>query len=143
MKKGFLTTFFVFGLYFGLFSSVNALDVYYVPDENPVYEFNAIQPDDSIYADGDPIISVFPLNSDLLTPLFEGAIAWLDYIQVASDTPVKYAVNSVNDYNAYALSPYIDVSNYDYRVTYVNAVLNNSSFAKNVIEKIEKEKGNF
>ncbi|MBR6162298.1 hypothetical protein IKQ26_00170 [bacterium] len=101
-------------------------DTYYLPDTTPyTYQFNIYREGEVFDNDMGP--STFNLTDRHLTPLNISALTWKEILNVNPSTPAIYAVGSVDEYNAFASSPYVTVSENPYKISLVNAILNNKT----------------
>ena len=107
-------------------AAVSAYDSVHVAGTNYSYLF-------IIYNEGEkldveleegPLVSTFNILNNYRLPLFVAAKNWADVINGFSATPVSYSILSEDEYNASAYSPYTEIAEGPYRVTYVNAQIN-------------------
>ncbi|MBR1601597.1 MAG: hypothetical protein IJ677_08495 [Alphaproteobacteria bacterium] len=108
---------------------VMASDSYIVNGENYSYNFNIYNTEESLQLDDETFQSPFLLDKNYIAPLISSAKSWAEIIktQYYTQQPVIYAVFTLNDYNASAVSPYVDIAESPYKVTYTNAKINNKT----------------
>lgn len=103
-----------------------AIDKYTLDGENYSYDF-------SVYNEGEKLVvsddvtfeSPYTLPQSYLGALKTAALKWASVIKSPElEDPIYYAIFSEDDYNASAISPYVAVEELPYRVTIVNAGIN-------------------
>ena len=110
-------------------------DLYYIPNTPPyTYIFN-------VYKEGEAD-SAFNLPQEYIETLAQSALTWKDVLNVDPVTPVIYAIKTVTDYNAYASSSYVTVEGNPYKITNVNAVLNNHTIITPPAEELPPDGSN-
>lgn len=117
---------FLFSLVFINVCPAFAIDKYTLDGENYSYDF-------SVYNEGEKLVvsddvtfeSPYTLPQSYLGALNTAALKWASVIKSPElEDPIYYAIFSEDDYNASAISPYVAVEELPYRVTIVNAGIN-------------------
>ena len=112
-------------MFFNIFPAF-AIDKYTLDGENYSYDF-------SVYNEGEKLVvsddvtfeSPYTLPQSYLGALNTAALKWASVIKSPElEDPIYYAIFSEDDYNASAISPYVAVEELPYRVTIVNAGIN-------------------
>lgn len=107
-------------IYLSLNNMAFGVDSYSVPAEEPyTYVFN-------VYGAGEDE-SVFNLPQSHIMTVLQSALDLKGILNVNPTNPATYSIKTISKYNAYALSPYVTVLGNDYKITRVNAVLNNKT----------------
>ena len=102
-------------------NSAFGYDIYYVPATKPyTYQFNVFAP-----GEDDKCTRDYPLSQNELEAVFQAGIFWQDILNPNPLNPAIYSLKPINDYNAYSFSNYVTIQESQYKVTQVNAVLNN------------------
>ncbi|MBQ9271891.1 MAG: hypothetical protein IJ218_06485 [Alphaproteobacteria bacterium] len=106
-----------------------AVDNYAVKGENYSYEFNIYNQNESLNVDGEVLKSPFSVNREYLISLASSAKSWSSIIETSNypQKPLVYGVFTLDDYNASAVSPYVDIKESPYKITYTNARINNKT----------------
>ena len=129
MKKKQLLILACITVLFGTNSFAN--EIYNIGGENYSYLFDVHNTSDpAINFAGEKLKSPFEISQNYLKPLFISAQNWADIIKPVNtgSAPVDYGIFSLDDYNAMAASLFVDVKGKPYRVTGVNAVINNLDY---------------
>ena len=96
-------------------------ETYNVPDTSPyTYQFKVFAP----FEDKDSTRD-YPFSQNELTTIFNAGTVWLEILKSTQTRPVVYTLKPINDDNAYAISNCIMIAESPYKVTQVNAVINN------------------
>ena len=111
----------IFGfIYLSLSNIAFGVDSYSVPVTAPyTYVFN-------VYNAGEDD-SVYNLSQSHIMTVLQSAFDLKGILNVNPTNPATYSIKTISKYNAYALSPYVTVLGNDYKITRVNAVLNNKT----------------
>ncbi len=115
--------------FFGI--KTHAAVPYNVNGDNFSYLFDVYKPNDkALHAIGETLKSPFEITQNYLKPLFITAKNWANIIRPvnAGGKPANYGVFALDDYNASAASVTVNVKESPYRVTYINAVINNLDY---------------
>lgn len=111
-----------------------AADSYIVPGNSYSYYYTVNQSSDKgiIFA-GEAVNSPFDITQNYLKPLFVASQNWANIIKPKNSSTlpiVDYGVFSLNDYNAAAASLPVQINGANpYRVTQVNALINNLKYS--------------
>lgn len=103
-----------------------AYDTVLVAGDGYSYLFNIYKKgeDTGMEDEGKTVVGAFDILSNYQLPLFKAGQAWASVITGATSEPVSYIIVAENDFNAAAYSPYTKVAELPYRVTMVNAAIN-------------------
>ena len=104
-------------------NSVFGYDIYNVPATPPyTYQFH-------VYASGEDneCTREYPLSQNELNSVFEAGVIWQEILKIAPLYPAIYALKPIKDYNAYSSSNYVTIAESPYKITQINAVLNNKT----------------
>lgn len=113
-------------------NSVNAMESYIIPQDNPAFQFNIwSHSDGSLEVEGEVLRAVRNLTDNEKYALFSAGETWTKVLHITPNTPVKYTVIPSNDINAAAMSEYVDIAGENFRKTKVNAILNNLNYFSN------------
>ena len=109
-------------------NSVNAMENYIIPQNNPTFQFNILSPSDgSMTIGGEVLSSVRNLTDNKKHALFSAGNTWTNVLHLNPNSPVEFTIISSDDLNAAASSEYVYIIGENYRKTNVNAILNNLS----------------
>lgn len=104
-------------------------ETYNVAGDNFSYMFTVNQQaDKAITYGGEKLKSTFDISQNYIKPLFVSAKSWANIIKSKASTPIDYGVFSYDDYNAAAASLPVNIQGKPYRVTQVNALINNLDY---------------
>ena len=110
-------------------NSVNAVENYIIPQNNPTFQFNIWSPSDgSMTIEGEVHSSVRNLTDNEKHALFSAGNTWTNVLHLNPNSPVEFTIISSDDLNAAAASEYVDIIGENYRKTNVNAILNNLNY---------------
>lgn len=103
-----------------------AIDKYTIKGENYSYDFSVYNEGEKlVVSDDETFESPYTLPQSYLGALNTAALKWASVIKSPElEDPIYYAIFSEDDYNASAISPYVAVEELPYRVTIVNAGIN-------------------
>ena len=102
-------------------NSVFGYEIYNVPDTPPyAYTFNVYAPGEDKDCTRD-----YPFSQNELNTVFQAGIIWREILISTQVNPVIYDLKPINDNNAYASSNLVTIAESPYKVSQVNAVLNN------------------
>lgn len=123
MKKKLL----IASLLLTLVNCAYAKDSYNVTGGSYPYLFDVYGAKESlgVEVEGEKLISAFDIYANYRKPLFVSAQVWSSIINGKSSKPADYSVMGIKDYNAGAMSPFVNIKESPYKVTNINAVINN------------------
>ncbi|MBR1840603.1 MAG: hypothetical protein IJ778_00555 [Alphaproteobacteria bacterium] len=103
-----------------------SVDNYVITGDNYSYSYNVYKTGEKLELDDDILQSSFDIPYSYLSPLFTASKTWAAKIETAKKVePVNYYLFSEDEYNAAAVSLHVDVKEKPYKVTLVNAAINN------------------
>lgn len=103
-----------------------SVDNYVITGDNYSYSYNVYKTGEKLELDDDILQSSFDIPYSYLSPLFTASKTWAAKIETAKKVePVNYYLFSEDEYNAAAVSFHVDVKEKPYKVTLVNAAINN------------------
>ena len=98
-------------------------ETYNVPETLPhTYQFNVFAP----FEDED-CTREYPFSQNELISIFQAGIVWREILNLVPLHPAIYSIKPEKDYNAHASSQYVKIAESPYKVTQINAVLNNKT----------------
>ena len=103
-----------------------AYDTVPVAGDGYSYLFNIYKKgeDTGVESEGKTVVGAFEVLNNYRLPLFKAGQSWASVITGATAAPVSYIIVAEDDFNAGAYSPYTEVEELPYRVTMVNAAIN-------------------
>ena len=117
-----------------------ATDEYSVVGDNYSHKFTVYNEGEKLVVGDKTFKSPFTIEKRYLEAMWTAANKWTTVVETSEPKPTAgYALFSLDDYNASASSPYVEIKDFSYRVTYINAVINNKEIIEDEDDDDEEE----